>query len=114
MPDPSHPILALVRDLMFASKITATARQLGVSVKTLRDPAKLADEPGDVLLLDLNQDGTIEAAQQWLAAPGRRAIGFVSHMDAEVAARARAAGVQQVMARGAFAAALPELLRNPD
>jgi hypothetical protein len=56
---PTDPVLCLVRDLLFLSKITATARSLGVEVKTLRDPAKLATETGDWLIVDLNQEAAL-------------------------------------------------------
>src|SRR5689334_21758337 len=39
-------VLSLVRDLMFASKITATANAAGAAVKVLRDPAALAGQAG--------------------------------------------------------------------
>ena len=44
------PVLALVRDLMFVSKIVATARSAGEPLKVVRDPAKLAGEAGRRLL----------------------------------------------------------------
>ena len=105
-------ILALVRDLIFASRITATARAQGVDVRLLRDPAALGAEAGARLLVDLNQSGALDAAAAWkrVDPAGREVIGFVSHVDTETIAAARAAGIDQVLARSAFATKLPDLL----
>jgi hypothetical protein len=106
------PVLALVRDLMFSSRVTAAARAVQVPVKTVRDPAALAAEPGRLLLLDLNQPGTIDAAVAWKASnPSGQTIGFVSHVDSETIAAARDAGIDRILARGQFLQILPELLR---
>jgi hypothetical protein len=105
------PVLALVRDLMFSSKIAATARAEGVAVKIIREAAKLASEGGTCLLVDLNQDGAIPAASEWKSRTGGAVIGFVSHVDAETIARAREAGFDQVLARSRFVEQLAALLR---
>jgi hypothetical protein len=104
--------LALVRDLMFSSKIIATARAQGVNVRIVRDPSKLAAETGDRLLVDLNQDGAIPAATEWKARTGGAVIGFVSHVDAATIAKAREAGFDQVLARSRFVETLPDLLES--
>jgi hypothetical protein len=107
------PILVLVRDLIFATKISSTAKAVGSTVKMVRDPAALGNEAGRLLLVDLNLAGAIEAAGIWRTGPaGGEVVGFVSHVDADTAARARAAGIGQVMARSRFVEVLPELLRG--
>ncbi|HZL34553.1 MAG TPA: hypothetical protein VFC78_04530 [Tepidisphaeraceae bacterium] len=103
MPDELPPVLALAYDLIFATKITTAARSFGVAVKLIRDPAKLAGENGRLLLVDLNLPGAIEAAAAWQTGREGTAIGFVSHVDADTAVRARAAGIDTVMARSRFA-----------
>jgi hypothetical protein len=106
------PIVALVRDLMFSSKIRSEAQAAGVAVRMVREPGQLAGAGGRLLLADLNQPGAIEAAARWLAAdPARAAVGFISHVDADTAARARAAGIRNIVARSAFVAGLPQLLK---
>lgn len=106
-------IVALVRDLMFSSRILATARAMGVEARVLRDPAQLQSEEAVRLLLDLHQPGAIEAASAWrAAAPGRLAIGFFSHVDADTAARARAAGIDVALPRSAFVQRLESLLAD--
>ena len=104
------PTLALVRDLLFASKITATAASRGTCVQLVRDPAKLGGQPGSRLIVDLNLTGAIEAAQAWKGATGGEVVGFVSHVDTATINRARAAGVDRVLARSRFVELLPQLL----
>jgi hypothetical protein len=108
----AEPVLVLVRDLMFSSRITATARAEGAAVKIVRDAAKLRGEAGRRLIVDLNQDGAIDAAVAWKASTGGDVIGFVSHVDADTIARARAAGIDRVMPRSRFVEELAEILRG--
>jgi hypothetical protein len=111
-------LYALVRDLMFVSRITSTARVQGVAVKVVRDPQQLAGEaaPGAArLIVDLNLPGAIPAAAAWKAATSGEVVGFVSHVDAQTIQSAREAGLDRVMPRSQFVQVLPELLRpeNP-
>ena len=103
-------VIALVRDLIFASRITATAAGTGVCVKLVRDPALLGTVAAKRLIVDLNLDGAVEAAQAWRRQVGGEIVGFVSHTDTETIDRARAAGVDRVLARSRFVELLPELL----
>ena len=108
--DPS-PVIVLVRDLMFSSRISATARAVNAPVVMIRDPQALKDKPGRLLIVDLNQDGALEAAIAWKGATGAHVVGFVSHVDAGTIAKASAAGVDQVMARSKFVNVLADLVR---
>jgi hypothetical protein len=103
-------VIALVRDLMFASRINATAAAANVYVQLIRDPAALGAAPAGRLICDLNLPGAIEAAQAWKRDVGGDVVGFVSHVDTETIDRARAAGVDRVLARSRFVELLPELL----
>ena len=98
---------------MFASKITATARSAGVSIRVIRDPATLGAGPSPLLIVDLNQDGTLPAAVSWKQSTGGQVIGFVSHVDTEIIRAARAAGIDRVLPRSEFDRRLPELLAPP-
>jgi hypothetical protein len=104
-------VVALVRDLLFSSRIAATARATNVRLQIVRDAQQLQKIPAGRLLVDLNQPGAIDAAVAWKNAHGRRVIGFVSHVDAATIAAARAAGIEEVLARSQFVARLEELLR---
>src|SRR5437660_1428129 len=107
------PVLALVRDLMFASRISAEARAHKLEIRIIREPGKLGAEPGRLLLVDLNLDGAIEAATRWQQATHGQTIGFVSHVDADTARRAREAGIGRILARSRFVELLPTLLTAP-
>ena len=106
----AQPILVLVRDLMFASKISATAQAMQVAVKLIRDPEKLAAEPGEKVIVDLNQPGALEAAANWKALTHGRAIGFVSHVDRDTIALAESMGIDQILPRSQFVQKLVEIL----
>lgn len=106
------PILALVRDLMFLSRITAAGRNSGVDIDVIRDPQALAGRSGRLLLVDLNLAGAVEAAAAWKRAQGGRVVGFVSHVDTPTIEQARQAGLDQVMSRGGFVQKLPQILAD--
>jgi hypothetical protein len=110
--EPPVAVIALVRDLMFSSKITSTARAAGVTVKIIRDPAQLSAQPAQCLLVDLNQEGAIAAAAQWRTTTGKPAIGFVSHVDSTTITQAREAGIDRVMPRSQFVASLQKILQE--
>ena len=95
---------------MFSSKIIATARAQNAPVKVMRDPAKLAAEPGDRLIVDLNLEGAIPAAIAWKTSTAGHVTGFVSHVDAATIAAARAGGIDRVLARSEFVRVLEQLL----
>src|SRR5688572_14432391 len=113
--EPTSPpaLLILCRDLLMGSKITAAAQSAGTPFKVVRDAAKLHDQLGSRLIVDLNQDGAVDAAAAWTAAhPEAEVIGSVSHVDAETIQRARTVGLNHVLARSAFVSSLPKLVRS--
>ncbi len=109
----SSEVLALVRDLLFGSKIAGAAKSAGTAVRIVREPGKLAGVPGRLLLVDLALPGAIEAAAEWQAAARGQVVGFVSHVDAETIGRAKQAGIGRVLSRGQFVQVLGELVRAP-
>ena len=108
--DENLPVLVLVRDLVFSSRIGAEARAAGRAVTLLRDPASLVGIPGRRLIVDLNQPGALEAAAAWKQASSGEVVGFVSHVDAETISRARSAGIDRVLPRSRFVELIPQLL----
>lgn len=52
---PKDVVLALVRYLIFSLRIAAVAEQLGVEVRILREPEKLQDQSGGLLLCHIRQ-----------------------------------------------------------
>lgn len=111
-------VLAFVDDLLFQSKIAETARQCGVAVKFVGSPATLAAEAvlhsAALVVVDLNaRNGPLEAIRDLQAAsPGRQVIAFLSHVQVELAAQARASGCTEVLPRSKFTLLLPELLQR--
>ena len=117
-------VLALVDDLFFQAKLAETARKVGVRLKTvLTGPALVKEWEADqeargdlprLIVVDLNaRQGPLEAVEQ-LHRAGNAVpiIGFLSHVQTELAQRARAAGCSQVLARSSFTANLSEVLRQ--
>jgi CheY-like chemotaxis protein len=116
-------VLALVDDLFFQARLAETARKLGVTLKTVSTGAGLVKTleaapdgaPGDLprlVIVDLNaRQGAVEAIEQ-LQRSGNPipVIAFLSHVQTELAERARAAGCKQVMPRSSFTANLSEIL----
>lgn len=110
-------VIALVDDLMFASRIAEATRPSGISVSRVRTPEALLEQcreaaPGLVLLdLDADRLDPLRAIRELAADPGLagvRMVGFVSHVDAERTRAAREAGCE-VLSRGAFVRDLPAL-----
>lgn len=104
----------LVEDLFFLSRIEETARLLGIELEVAR-PAKLAETPveASAIVLDLNHPLAIETLRVLKSGPeSAPVIGFLSHVQTDVALAARAAGCDVVMARSAFTRKLPQLLRQ--
>ena len=111
-------VVALVDDLFFQAKLLETAKQLGVDLRTCATPDALAAEIGrqtpQLVVVDLNaRVDAMEAIQRVRAADGSiPLIGFLSHVQVELAERARAAGCSNVMPRSKFTRELATILRQ--
>lgn len=114
----SKSIIACVEDLFFRSKIEATARHLNVPVrfvgaKELAKASAGSDAAAVLLELSSNGDGLAAVGEMRRgAAAGMPVIGFLSHVDKELAKKAEAAGVTTVMPRSQFSEGLPDLLMD--
>jgi hypothetical protein len=112
METPQPPtVVAIVRDLIFSSKITGTAKALGTSVRVIRDAGQLGDGPFKLVLVDLSLPGVIDAVSQWRQSHPTPTVGFLSHVDTATITAAREAGLT-VLARSGFVEALPQLLQD--
>jgi hypothetical protein len=100
-------IIVHIRDLLFSSKVTATARAQGVPVQVKRN---LEDVAGRVLIVDLNAEGALERAVAWKSCTGGSVIGFLAHVAGDQIAAAKAIGIDRVMSNGSFSANLPAIL----
>ena len=113
--------IVLVDDLLFQAKLQETAKQVGITLELAATGERLltaaAANPAALVLVDLNaRQGALEAIEQLnqLGGPGnpRRMIAFLSHVQAELAERARAAGCQEVMPRSKFTQSLAAILKS--
>jgi CheY-like chemotaxis protein len=116
-------VLALVDDLFFQAKLTETARHLGIALQTVASGEALlaataasrgtADGPR-LLLVDLNARAGALQAIETLQGEGNPIpiIAFLSHVQVDLAERARAAGCRQVMPRSKFTAEMASILQQ--
>src|SRR5688572_3218889 len=112
-------ILVVADDLLFRSKISNAAKAAGVVVRAATTAAlaieRAREDRPSLVLLDLDSARTepFEVLRKLAADPDLRGLptlGFVSHVHVDLVREARALGIGNVMARGAFAAALPDIL----
>ena len=112
-------ILGAVEDLLFKSKISETASHLGIEAAFPRSPKKLLqalqESPPDLLVLDLNsarfepltllRDINSDETMREVST-----VGFLSHVQKDLAVAAREAGCDRIVARSAFTRDLPKIL----
>ena len=112
-------VLAAVEDLLFRSKISETADVVGVETAFPRNPKKLLEalraSPPDLLVLDLNSARfepleLLRIVKSEGALQNVRTVGFLSHVQGDLALAARESGCDRVMARSAFVENLPRVL----
>jgi hypothetical protein len=110
------PVLVAVRDLLFRSKIQASADRLGVSLRLAPRGAPLSEaarELGSGLaLVDLGEPGVVDEIRRVKRSGDVRVIGFLGHLEVELARAAREAGADEVLSRGQLAQRLDDLLRG--
>jgi PleD family two-component response regulator len=112
-------VLAAVEDLLFRSKIGETADQLGVEAGFPRSPKRLEEalkaSPPDLLIVDLNSSRfepleILRSVKGEETTKGVATVGFLSHVQKDLAVAAKEAGCDRVMARSAFTKDLPKVL----
>lgn len=113
-------ILAVVSDLFFDAKITATARVVGVEVVAVRTidaaAARLADARAAAvtgLIVDLSLPagdpiGFVRAVKA--STPGVRVVAFLPHVEADRRRAAKEAGADEVLPRSRFSETLGAIL----
>lgn len=100
-------VVALMDDLFFQMKVAETAKHLGVEFKvatTAEALQSLLDAPTKLLIVDLNARSQPVATIEHVRATQKElpVVAFLSHVQTELAAQARAAGCTEVMPRSAF------------
>jgi DNA-binding NarL/FixJ family response regulator len=119
-PIPDGPSgLLLSRDLIFTSKVTGTARELGHRVMTAGNVAlassMLEQWKPVVVFVDLSAGELVSPVallSYQKVAPGTPFVAFGSHVDTASLAAAAAAGCDPVLPRSRFTAELPALIRR--
>jgi len=109
-------VVALVDDLFFQAKMLGTAKHLGVELRVCTTPEMLVAEAAkngvNLIIVDLNSNAKpLEAIVRLQAAtPGIPVVGFLSHVQVELAEAARKAGCREVMPRSVFTRDLATIL----
>jgi CheY-like chemotaxis protein len=115
----ARTVLAAVEDLLFRSKISETASGLGIEAAFPRNPRRLLEaiheSPPDLLILDLNSARfepltLLRSMKSDPATSDVSTVGFLSHVQKDLAIAAREAGCDRVVARSAFTKDLPRIL----
>jgi hypothetical protein len=96
-------VLAIVPDLMLASRVEESLRSAGHDVSVAASlPAAVEAE---LIVCDLDAVDAREVAQA-----GVPTLGFYSHVDVETKQEAEAAGIAQAVPRSRMARELPQLV----
>jgi CheY-like chemotaxis protein len=112
-------VLCVVDDLLFSVKISTAAKALGVETYFERAASmvlpRIREKRPALVIFDLNSTKLqpMDAIAAMKADPELQAIptlGYVSHVQTDTINAARAAGVDQVLARSAFAERLGDIL----
>jgi len=115
---PKIGTLALIRDILFRSRIDATAQTLGREVAYASDLDQARKRCGEIgpatVFIDLS-DGSFPPLETYeqirAAAPQARLVAFASHLDLKALNTARSAGFDLTLSRSEFTARLAELLK---
>ena len=108
-------VVALVDDLFFQMKLAETAKHLGVEVKVATNGDALLglmESAPKLVIVDLNARSqplqAIEKVRQ--ASKDVRVLGFLSHVQTQLAPQAQAAGCNEVLPRSSFTQNLGAIL----
>ena len=114
-------IVCAIDDLMFSIRISTAAKSLQADVYFERSAEKLLDtireKRPSLVIFDLNSARMrpLDAIASLKRDPDLatiRTLGYVSHVDAATIDAARAAGIDQVLARSAFVNQLGDILTS--
>lgn len=105
-------VAALVPDLLFAARIRGAAP----AARTVHSSDQLAEVVGPgtrLVLVDLQARGAVDAIRMLREREDPpRIVAYGPHVAGEVLTAARAAGADRVLARGAFVAELPSIVKE--
>jgi CheY-like chemotaxis protein len=108
-------VVGLMDDLFFQMKVAETAKHLGLEFKVAANGDVLAtmlEPPTKMIVVDLNSKNDPVATIARLRATQKELpiVSFLSHVQVELAAQAKAAGSTQVLPRSAFTQNLAAIL----
>ncbi len=116
-------ILCVVDDLIFSVKISTAAKALGVEIYFERNAEmvvpRIREKKPSLVILDLNSSKlrpmeVVAALKADSDLKHIETLGYVSHVQTDVIAAARNAGIDEVLARSAFSDRLGEILTPKD
>ena len=102
-------IIALVPDLMFATRIEDAAKCLGYPIRLIDAPEEIERAHPALVIVALDVPGWERAVASAKRA-GARVLAFGSHKNVATMVAAKNAGCDHVVARSLMAAELPNLL----
>lgn len=117
----ARPILAVMNDLLFRSKIDEAARRNGLELRAAKSLEQLERHLGkgepSVVFVDLEADSpeptaAIHRIRELAGASAIRVIGFAGHTNIAAIEAGRAAGATLVLARSGLTSQLPTLLER--
>lgn len=112
-------IIALIGDLMFASRIVGTLETAGVHVRIVSDGAELVASaqktPPDGIIINfgapfLDWEGAIRAIRAEPSLHTTPVLAFGPHVDTAGRAAAKAAGATRIVTNGAFMNGMPKII----
>jgi len=121
--DAPTKIFFFIEDLFFTAKIQETSRKLGVKVAFVKNDKDVIahltapeEQRPALIVFDLNNTAakplTLIPKLKAKLKRGTSIIGFLSHLQGDLKAKATEAGCDTVMPRAAFSQNLPNLLRR--
>lgn len=117
----ARPVLAVMSDLLFRSKIDDAARRNGLVLRAAKSLEQLERHLGNgepaVVFVDLEADSpdpsaAIHRIRELAGESAVRIIGFAGHTNIAAIEAGRAAGATLVLARSGLASQLPTLLER--
>lgn len=111
-------VLFLSKDLIFSSRVSACARELGIELSIVSEAdqclARASSGQAPLVLLDLStpslESGQLVPQLRRLVHPPQAIVAFGPHVHEAKLAAARDAGCDEVLARGQFNSRMGEIL----
>lgn len=113
-------VVAAINDVFFLAKVHDAIKAAGAEMKLARTAAEAlegARAGAALVVVDLNDRGfpaleLAAALRSEAALAGVPVVGFLSHVQVDLKARAEAAGMTEVVARSVFSTKVGEILKR--